>query len=74
MDWPTQHLARKSVGKAKEKHEQACEGNVRADGGHKVPAGKGLRVVGDPARHAGEPKEVHGEEGNIRTDQHQPEV
>src|SRR2546421_298194 len=46
----------------------------RADGGDLVPVGELGRVVGDPARHSGEPEEMHREERDVEADHRGPEV
>ena len=33
-----------------------------------------IRVVGDPPRHAGEPEEMHREEGQVHADEGGPEM
>src|SRR5450830_1431124 len=61
-------------------HDEEQEVDLRqaetegADGGNGVEVGEHGRVVGVAARHACQPQEVHGEEGDVEGDQRSPEV
>ena len=49
-------------------------GDVGADRRDQVPAGEGIRIVDDAARHAGEAEEVLREEHEVDADEGHPEV
>src|SRR4029079_10122573 len=68
------HPTRKRLGDAVQEHEQTGERDVRAERGDEVPTCERIGIVGDAARHAGETEKVHREEGEVGTDEHQPEM
>src|SRR5713226_1242101 len=67
-------FADESLGQTEQEHQQAACRNIRPDRGHQVPRVKGVGIVDDAARHAGEPEEVLWEEHHVDADESQPEV
>src|ERR1700720_381098 len=57
-----------------DEEQSRSEGDKGADRRHQVPAGKGVGIVADPPRHAGEAEEVHREEGQVDADEERPEM
>src|SRR6266581_2396826 len=58
-------LAHERVGYAEEEHERTQPRKVGAERRDQVPAGESIGIVGNAPRHAGEPKEVLGEEDDV---------
>src|SRR5205807_110435 len=57
-----------------DEQQRRGEGEVGAERGHHVPAGIGVGIVRNTARHAGEPEEVLREEGEVDADEGGPEM
>ena len=70
------HVARahQDDGQQNDKEHEGREGDEGADRRDVVPVGEGLRIVDVAARHALTAEEVLREEGQVRTEEHGPEV
>src|SRR5580704_2821953 len=67
-------LAHEGVDDADEEHQSAQAGDVGANRRDEIPTGERIRIIGEPAWHAGKTEEVLREEGYIDADEGQPEM